>query len=200
MFQNKLVKPLVGILSLLILSSCGAEGLGGGVAEFKTVLVSASATTTSLESDVLTGNTCTASGSTGGTVETDSVDVTITSDIYPGLAASAGLPVAIDGYTVQYIPDNTHSTEPPPALAGLSGSFIGQTVQPGGSLTIPVEVTSQAMKSKLIIDNIIPACSGKIHAYFAIITFNAVELNGAGSTRKNIGPISLNVAFADRIQ
>jgi archaellum component FlaF (FlaF/FlaG flagellin family) len=199
MFQNKLVKPLVGIFSLLILSSCGAEGPGGGVAEFKTVSVSASAATTSLESDVKTGNTCTGSVSNGaGSFVTDRVDVTVTSTLYPGLAASAGLLVAIDGYTVQFIPDNSHSTEPPPAIVNPpSGTNLGFIVNPGATITIPVDVGSQAMKIKLVNDAIIPECSGKIHAYFAIITMNAVEI-GTG-TRKNIGPISLNIAFADRI-
>jgi hypothetical protein len=196
MFRNNLVKLLVGIFSLLILSSCGAEGPGGGVTEFKTVTVSASAVTTSLESDVLTGNTCIAP-ILPGTVETDSIDVTLTSTLYPGLAATAGLPVAIDSYTVQFTPDNSHSTEPPPALAGLIGSNLGQTVLPGGTLSLPVDVGSQAIKFRLLNNGIIPACSGKIHAYFAIITLNAVEI-GTG-TRKNIGPISLNIAFADRL-
>ncbi len=195
MFRNNLVKPLVGIFSLLILASCGGENPGGGVAEFKTVSVSASALTTSLESDVLTGNTCTGSGSIGGSIETDNVDVKITSTRYPGLDSNAGLPVAIDSYTVQFLPDASHSTEPPPPLAALVGSILGQTVQPNGTLTIPVGVASQAMKS-ILLSGAIPRCSGVIHAYFATITFSGVEI-GTG-TRNNIGPISLNVAFADR--
>jgi hypothetical protein len=194
-FRNNLVKYFVGALSLLILTSCGGEGPGGGVAEFKTVSISATALTPSLESDVLTGNTCSGSVSTGGTVSTDSVDVEITSTLYPGI--TSGLPVAIDSYSVQFAPDNSHSTEPPPALAGLSGSTLGQTVQPNNALTIPVGVASQSMKFKLINDGVIPPCSAIIHAYFATITLSAVEV-GSG-TRKNIGPISLNVAFADRI-
>jgi hypothetical protein len=187
---------VLGIYSMLMLSSCGGSP-GGGVAEFKTVSVSASASTTSLESDVLTGNTCTGSSSTGGTFVTDSVDVTIKSTLYPGLATEAGKPVAIDSYTVQFVPDNANSTEPPPPLAGFSGSTLGQTVTPGGSIPIKVVVGSQAIKMKLVNDGIIPACSGKIHAYFAIITMSGVE-DGTG-TRNEIGPTSLNIAFADRI-
>jgi hypothetical protein len=197
MTLKRTLLAVLGIYSVLILASCGEEGLGGGVAEFKTVLVSAVAKTSSLESDVLTGNTCTGSVSAGGTVETDSVDVTITSTLYPGL--TSGLPVKIDSYTVQFTPNNSLSTEPAPPLAGVSGSFIGQTVVPGVPLPLTVIVGSQAMKNTLL-SSTIPPCSGVIHAYFAIITFNAVEINGAGSTRKNIGPISLNVAFADRVK
>jgi hypothetical protein len=197
MSLKRTLVAVLGVYSVLMLSSCGGSP-GGGVAEFKTVRVSAAALTTSLESDVLTGNTCTGSVTNGaGSVVPDSVDVAINSDIYPGLAATAGLPVAIDSYTVQFIPDNSHSTEPPPSLAGLNGSNLGQIVDPGGTLTFAVEVASQAMKLKLINDGIIPTCSGKIHAYFAIITFSGVEV-GTG-TRNDIGPISLNVAFADRI-
>lgn len=179
---------------MLLLSSCGSESPGGGTTEFKTTSISASPSTTRIESDLSTGNTCTNGASTGGTFVTDSIDVSVKSTLYTG--ATSGLPVAIDSYTVEFVPNATLSTSPPPTLSKITGTLIGQSVQPGGTLSIPVAVAPEALKLTLVNNGTIPLCSGTVYAYYALISFNSVEV-GTG-TRNTIGPISLDLVFADR--
>src|SRR6266540_2470154 len=114
---------LMAISFLLSLSSCGGGTTGSGVAELKTVTVSAQSSTTLLESDILTGNSCSTTGSTGGTYSTDLVPVTITSSVYPNFSGTASS-VQIDGCTITYAPANSLS----PALPAQNVTSIGTTV------------------------------------------------------------------------
>ena len=191
---RKLLHVVVAVYSMVLLTSCGSDSPGGGTSEFKTISISASASTTRLESDLLTGNTCTNSVSSGGTFSTDSVDVNIVSTAYPGITTA--LPVAIDSYTIDFIPNASMSTGTPPALSRLSGSSLGQSISAGGSLTIPVAIVPEALKVNLVNNGTIGLCSGTVYAYYALITFQGIEV-GTG-TRNSIGPISLDVVFADR--
>lgn len=175
--------------AFLLLSSCGGS-LGGGLGEFKTVTVSASAKTPRLEADVLTGNTCAATVSTGGTYVTESVDVDIKSTVYPKLTGQA-LSVSIDGVTISYMPANSAT----PALADQFITTLGTTVTPGGSATIPVPVAKDIVKLSLVNEKNLQLCSTAYYEYYVTITFDALEI-GSG-TRKKIST-SLNVAFADR--
>jgi hypothetical protein len=179
----------VGVIVAFTLASCGEGSLGGGTGEFQTVLVSAQTATTRLESDVLTGNTCSATGSTGGQFSTDSVDVKVTSDLYP--RQTTGLNVAIDKVTVHFDPASTAS----PQLADFSISTIGTTIAPGSNVTISVPVAPEIFKSKLVNEKGLQLCSNALFEYFVTITFEGVEL-GTGA-RKGV-TTSLNVAFADR--
>jgi ribosomal protein L31 len=181
-------KALATCHAFLLLSSCGGS-LGGGVEEFKTVMVSATAKTSRLESDVLTGNTCGATGSTGGTYATDNVDVDIKSTLYPKLTGQA-LSVRIDRVTISYTPANTSSPALPDQFLTLS-----DTVTPGGTLTLPVPVAKDILKLSLVNDKNLQLCSTAYYEYYVTITFDALEIGS--STSKRIST-SLNVAFADR--
>lgn len=189
MKQGIVVRWLVLSSFLLSLASCGGS-TGGGVAEFKTVTVAAQSGTTRLESDVLTGNSCTVDGSTGGEYATDNVSVTITSTIYPGFSGTAS-PVKIDSYTITFSPANSSS----PALPAINGSIIGTTIPAGGSLVLPIAVAPEILKYSLMNDKNLQACTATMFQYYVLITFNGLEVNTG--TRVTF-ETSLNVAFADR--
>ena len=192
MYRLTLPKLLPLLSSFLILSSCGGGSTtGGGVADFKTVTVAAHASTPRLESDVLKGNTCSATGSTGGTFVTDNVDVTINSTTYPGFSGTTSS-VEIDSYTVKFTPANAVS----PPLADLHGSIIGSTVSADGSLSIPIAVAPDILKFSLINDKNLQPCSATMYEYFVTISFNGLELN---TGKRSTFETSLNVAFADRV-
>jgi ribosomal protein L31 len=184
-----ILKALVTCQAFLLLSSCGGS-LGGGVEEFRTVTVSATAKTPRLESDVLKGNTCVGTDSTGGTFATDTVDVDIKSAIYPKFTGQA-LSVRIDRVTISYAPANTSSPALPDQFLTLS-----DTVTPGGTVTIPVPVAMEKVKISLVNEKGLQLCStASIYEYYVTITFDALEI-GTG-TRRRI-PAELSVAFADR--
>jgi hypothetical protein len=175
--------------SLLLLTSCGDNSLGGGVGEFNTVTVTAVPATVRLESDVVTGNTCSDIGSTGGTFKTDTVKVTIKSTAYQGILNP--MVIALDKYTVKFTPVGANT----PALDSITGSMIGNQVSATSPLTIDIPVATDGLKVKLVNEKGLTLCSTKIYEYFATITFDALEL-GTGQ-RKSI-ETSLNIAFADR--
>jgi hypothetical protein len=175
------------------LLSCGGGNLGGGVGEFASVLVKASADISKnpFEVNVLTGNTCAGDVSTGGTFVTDSADVTLTSTPFTGLTGQAS-PIFIDSYTVTFTPADPTS----PALPPLDVSTIGTSIAAGGSLTMPVAIAPFTLKSSLVIDKGLQPCSLTTFKYFATITFKARELNTGKSA--NI-VTSLTVVFADLV-
>jgi hypothetical protein len=181
-------KALVTCHAFLLLSSCGGS-LGGGVEEFKTVTVSATAKTSLLESDVLTGNTCVGTDSTGGGAVTEYVDVDIKSTLYPKLTGQA-LSVRIDRIPISYAPANTSSPALPDQFLTLS-----DTVTPGGTVTIPVPVAMAKVKLSLVNEKGLQLCSTAYYEYYVTISFDALEIGT--DTRKRIST-SMNVAFADR--
>jgi hypothetical protein len=190
MLFKRSAKVVLAIITTVCISSCGGESPGGGTSEFKTVSISSAAKSVSLDSDILKGNTCTNGVSAGGTVIADSVDFTFTSKVYTGV--TTGLPVAIDSYTIEYVANPSASTSTPvPVVASVSGSILGQTISPGGSLTVPVNVVTIPIKESIAISR----CVGPLYSYYALVRFSAVEV-GTG-TRSTIGPISLNINIAD---
>ncbi|MFZ3208941.1 MAG: hypothetical protein WA140_08905 [Geobacteraceae bacterium] len=182
-------KALATCHAFLLLSSCGGS-LGGGVEEFRTVTVSATAKTPRLESDVLTGNSCGETGSTGGTFVTDIVDVDIKSTIYPKFTGQA-LSVSIDSVTISYAPYSSGA----PALSDQFIATLGTAVAPGGTVSIPVPVAKDIVKLSLVNEKGLQLCSTAYYEYYVTISFDALEI-GSG-TRKRIST-GLNVAFADR--
>lgn len=172
----------------MLLSSCGMDNSVGGVTQFKTSSASATASTTRLEADLITGNTCT-DPVTPGTIVTETVNFTInTTSSVSGTAKP--LPIKITGWTVSYVPKNAGI----PALDPLTApaSII---INPSGSATIAVPVTTDLQKVNLIIANPSLPCSLNIYQYDVLVTFDAVEVGMEGS--KTI-TASLVMAMADR--
>lgn len=181
---------LCGVCTIVALTSCGEEELGGGIGEFTTVNATAVAETVRLESDLLTGNTCAAGVSTGGTFSTDTVNV----DFKSTELTSNPLNLLISRITVRYLPINTGTT---PALPDLVIT-TGQTVLPDETVTIAVPVVPESYKLALAsrTTQSLAACSGTLFEYFVQITFEVSEPGGNGKTR-NV-TTGLNVAIADR--
>jgi hypothetical protein len=175
----------------LLLLSCGGGSLGGGVGEFMTVFVSAQASTPRLESNVINGNTCSDTGSTGGSFATDNITATVTSTVFPGLTGQSS-PIFIDSYTVSFTPVDSVS----PALSPINASLIGTTVPAGGSASIAVAVAPDTLKLSLVNDKNLQPCSTTVYQYFATITFHALELF---TNKRSDITTSLTVAFADRV-
>lgn len=184
-------KRLAIFSAFVALSACGGGDIAGGTTEFDTVMLSAQTATLRLESDVLTGNTCTDGNSADGLYSSDYVNVSVKSTIYPKFTGTAS-PVAIDSYTVEFMPVNTVS----PQLPSKTFSTMGTTVSAGGTVTIPVAVATEDMKYNTLVlqKNLLP-CSGTIYEYYVKVTFNAVETFGG---KRGSVSASLNVAFADR--
>lgn len=188
--KQRITRLLPAVFSLLLLSSCGSDSMGTGVAEFKTVMVAAQAGTPRLESDILTANSCGTTGSTGGAVETDNVDVTVTSTEYPNFTGTRSA-VLIDKYTVSYTPANSVS----PALPVQNGTTT-IPVAAGGSVAIDVAVVPDSLKLSLLNNNNIQPCSITIFNYYVTVTFEGLELN-TGERKSFIA--TLNLEIADRI-
>lgn len=176
--------------TLVALSSCGGGDLGAGIGEFATVNATAVAKTPRLESDILTGNACT-TVSTGGTIETDNVDVDFTST--PQFATGA-LNLVVTRITVHYLPAN------PATTPALPDSFLNtnQTVAPGSTFTFTVPVLTEAQKTALLnrTTSPMPLCSSTVFEYYVDIIFETTEPGGIGKTR-NI-TAKMNMAVADR--
>jgi len=180
-----------GLSMVAALTSCGEEDLGGGIGEFTTVRASATALTNRLEADLITGNTCSTAGSTGGTFLTESVDVEFTST---ELFSTGALDLVISSITVQYTPVN------PATTPDLPDYFIAttETVGPGDAVTIPVAVMTDSYKQDLFLrpTQNLTACSGVIYKYYVDVIFEVSEPGGNGKTR-NVST-RLNVEIADR--
>lgn len=188
--HNKIITKILLLASIsILLFSCGSQqSAGGGVTEFKTSYLTATAATTRLEADLITGNTCSATASTGGTIVTEAVDFTITAT--STVTTSTPLPVTITGYTVTFVPKNAGT----PALTPLTGT-TSQIINPSGVATISVPITTDLQKVNLISANTSLPCSLNIYQYDVYVTFSAVEVGINGS--KSV-TASLVMAMADR--
>lgn len=181
-----------GVSALVALTSCGSEDLGAGIGEFTTVNASVVADTNRLESDISTGNACTNGTSTGGTIETDSVNVVVTSTAQ---FATGALNLKIGRIIVRYQPKNPATTPP---LDDYIIPASNQTVLPNTSATIPVAVLPDSYKVALLTRSTLNLnlCSLDIFEYFVTILVEVSEPGGNGKVREV--PTSLTVAIADR--
>lgn len=188
---KKFAMLFCGVCTIVALTSCGGGDLGGGVGEFTTVNATAVAKTGRFESDIVTGNTCSDSASTGGTVETDNVDVDFTSTAQ---FASGALNLVISKITIRYTPVNAATTP------GIPDTFLNttQTVAPDSTVTIPVPVLTEAQKMALLNRTTLPMplCSGTVFEYYVDIIFEASEPGGNGKVRSITA--KTNLAVADR--
>lgn len=187
---NKLIRA--ALLSVAIMASvtgCGSgSDIGGGTSEFKTVIATAVPSTTRLEADLITGNTCSATGSTGGTIATETIDFTISTRA----VSSPALPISITGYTVSYIPKNAGV----PALTPITSPFGPIVINPGSSAIISAQVITDQQKRDMIAADTSFPCSLLIHQYDVSVRFNAAEIGADDSAKLITG--STVMAVADR--
>lgn len=189
MHKKTIMKSLLTIALVTSFTACGGgDDLGGGLAEFKTVTATALPSTTRLEADLITGNTCTDTGTEGGTVSTESIDFNISTT-----AVSANpLSISITGYTVSYVPKNAGV----PPLTPITSAYGPVVITPGSSATISVPVITDLQKIDMIGANLSLPCSLSIYQYDVAVTFNAAEI-GAGDSSKTIKGFTV-MALADR--
>ncbi|WP_224957629.1 hypothetical protein [Geomonas subterranea] len=179
------------VCSTAILTSCGGGDIGGGVGEFTTVNATATAINNNFESDIVTGNVCTAGVSTGGTVQTDNVDVDFTSKAQ---FSTGALNLAISKITIHYTPA-PGGTVPAPALLDSYVSF-NQTVAPNATVTIPVPILTRDQKLLLLnrATQAMPVCSGTTFRYYVDIIFEVSEPGGNGQVKPVTARTTLDVA------
>ncbi|WP_136514257.1 hypothetical protein [Geomonas edaphica] len=188
---KRLALFLCSACAIAVLSSCGAGDVGGGVGEFTTVNASATALTNRLESDILTGNTCSASVSTGGNIVTDTTDVDFKST---ALYTTGALKLVISKITIQYTPVNPATTPDIPD----SYLNVSQQVDPGTTSTISVPVLTEAQKLALLnrTSLAMPVCGSTVFEYYVNIVFEASEIGGNGDVHNVTA--RMNLAVADR--
>ena len=183
------MKVIICLGSFLMLSSCGSDNAGGGAAEFTTVFVTAAAKTLRLESDVITGNTCTNNVTTGGTVSTDTVDVDLVSTKYQNVTIPA-LPVRVFKATVSYAPRNSVSPAIPDQPFNVPDDILP------GTTTIQVPVVPESLKIQLVNNLNLQPCSTTVYEYYVTINFTGTEVGGSGPSRDF--STNMNIAIADR--
>ncbi len=187
-FRN--ILGLMMIPAILFIQSCGSAG--GGITTLNTSMVSATVDTLVLDSDVVswvdsTGAKATACASTSqaATPAADSINMTIVSKTYSNTASTA-LPVRIGNVTISYSPANTTT----PAMAS-EYQTVGQIIQPGASLTVPVRISSQEQKIRL---QSVLSCSATIYNYYVTLTADVTEI---GTDKKGTVTTNMQLRFAD---
>ena len=176
---RKIIFLLVGVLSLG-LCSCGGSDSGGTITP----------STVSVDSDVAkwTGTPC-VTGSTY-TVTPDVVNVTL--NTFPPPPGSTGVTsekVVIKSASIVYTPANTNS----PSLPAQFMALTGQMADLGSSVTVPVTVAPQDLKSSPVLNSL--GCTNTIYSYYVTITFNCdyyIANNNPFSVSSQI-----NMRFAD---
>ena len=177
------------LLIALTCSSCG--NVSGSTTLLETVMVTSMAKLDSLETDILKGNTCTGTVSSGGTYITDTIPVDIISKSYDN--ATRKSLVTINSIKISYSKYNTSTSIPL-----LPDQFdSGVTVLPDTTVTLNVKVAPDSLKLYLVNTLNFNLCTVDYWEYYATITFDAVE---SYSNRKaDIKPVIVKVAFADRV-
>ncbi len=183
---------LLAIAYSALLTSCGGGGgAGGGAGELKTVYLVPSISISRLESDVNTGTDCSVSPPIPGTYATDTVDVTISSNLYPNI--TSGKYVSVDSATITYTGANASGVAHPLPTDYLS--ITGATIAPGSNVSISVPVAKDILKYDLVNRYGLQLCSAQYYEYYVTITFDCLEI---GTDKRTTVTARLNVAFADR--
>ncbi|MEI7815990.1 MAG: hypothetical protein WCI45_02250 [Desulfuromonadales bacterium] len=171
---------------VLFLGLLGCGNSTGSSTDLNTVYLAVSPSSSRLEADVLTGNSCT---NGGGTYTTESIPITITSTAYS--TALVKSPVTINNIKVSYSKYNTNSTAP----TLLDQYDTGLTINPDEVKTFNVNVATDKLKLDLVQTYNFNLCSLDYWEYYATITFSGVE----DYTKKSFSFSTIvKVAFADR--
>lgn len=175
----------------LLLVSCGENA--SGVAEFKTInaTVTVDPAQNPLLSDLATwtGDPC-AQDSTY-TVTNDLVDVTVTST--KNIANGTSLPLILQKVTITLTPADTISPPLPSLYTPSYQNLNGIILQPGESLSLPIEVATHMLKQYFGTAMLCTAFS-PVYTYNATLTFDAVEQGTGENGSMSAG---MTVRFAD---
>lgn len=173
------------LAGLMLLYGCGSGS--GSTTVLNTVSLSVQPQTNRLESDVLTGNKCTSSVSSGGTYSTDTISV----DVVSTAAANAlkPSPVTIQRVTLAFTPAISSA----PVIATYYDT--GFVVPPNGTTTALVHITDK-LKYDLVNSYGFQPCSADYFEYNVTMTFEGVEDYSNQSVSFST---QVKVAFADRV-
>ena len=175
----KSILPLICCAgALFALTSCGSTNPGSGVATFKTVTVTGSALTPLAPVSLFTGTTCSNDVHSGIVTLTNApVIITLNSTVYRQAnvnQVATGEPVTIIGYSISYAPINGG-----PAISDPKGgnASLG-SIPPGGSLAVPISITSLTTEGILQNDPNLSKCAPLSYDYDVTVTFTGNELSG----------------------
>jgi hypothetical protein len=174
------------ILFICIGLSFGFFGCGSSEGELSTSTITATVDTAVMDSDIIKWTDQKAC--TGASIPpADSVNVSVVSKAYSN-TGSMGLPIRIESATISYTPANSSTPAMPSEF-----QTIGSTIANGSTVTVPVRVSTQEQKERLI--NAL-ACGGPIYNYYTKITLNISEI---GTDKKTTTDVSMQLRFADFI-
>lgn len=157
------------LFCIIFINSCGSE-VGGGAQYFSTVIVTVSTDTTILDSDIATwkdtngDNIC-----DSYTVSSNNVSVTIDSlelSTSPNLIPSG---VRIENVSIEYTPADKVTPQ-----LGKEYLALGQSIPPGGSITLDIMVMSQKQKQSSPLNKLISGTD--MYKYYVRLIFNGVEV------------------------
>ena len=182
MKKRVLVASLMVLLSVVLFSCGGGGGVGGGAEVFKTVTLTAQSSVNILDSDVAKHSANCDPVTDVPTYTADDVEVEIASTLNPGQPSSiTGSAVRLESVKVKYKPATDTSkplTEQKYALSTI--------VPANGSITVPIRVASQSMKSSIPLSELIsqdstatpPIClSNGTFSYFVTLEFEGTEID-----------------------
>lgn len=176
------------IMLLSMTLCCGLFGCGtpGPSSELTTVYLTATPSSSRLEADVLTGNSCSAGG---GKYQTETIPIVVTSTAYAN--ATDKYPVTINSIKISYSKADPTSAAPSLPIHYDSGLMIN----PGESKTFDVTVAPDNLKADMVNNYGFNLCSLDYWQYYATITISGFENY---SNREVSIVTSVTVAFADR--
>lgn len=178
------------LLLLCVALSCSMFGCGGGAsgstATLERMYLTWSPSVSRIESDIVTGNTC--SPVTSGNIVTDKISLTVISTAYPNSIAPSN--ITIQSSSIIYKPINTLASAHP--LQNQPGATI--TLLPGTN-TFDIAIAPRDLKVQML-NSGFPTCTTDTWNYWAEITFSGVEdLSGRTFTQK----VVVEVSFGDSL-
>ncbi|HBG08262.1 MAG: hypothetical protein A2075_06795 [Geobacteraceae bacterium GWC2_58_44] len=188
-YLGSFVLPL---LALAVLTSCGGgDSKADGVAEFATVVATASGPGGPLDSDVATWVIASTGAAApvacvAGTVPTtapDSVDYTFNSARYSAPGSTSTITpssLVITRITLTFTPANTFSPALPPIFQTQFLSAAQPVILPDSSLVLPLRIVSNELKEFFLMglgSQSIDCDNRATYSYRAVVSFEAVEVN-----------------------
>lgn len=172
---------ILSIIAAIIMTGCGStEGT------LNTSMATATLGTVLLDSDVAKWTSGPPVCTGGSTPAPDDVNATVTVTSYAN-STGKSLPVRIEKATIYYTPANSVTPSISPVYQA-----IGQVVQPGSSLTIPVRVATTELKEQF---QPTLACASPIYNYYVNVVFDLSEIGGKSTSITT----SMQLRFADWI-
>jgi hypothetical protein len=188
MLKKLVVAVLISACTVTALTGCG-NNKAAGTAELATQYVTATPTSSTIDSDVV---------SSTGTFAPDDVSYTLNSTLYntPNTGSSSTITASdlvVSRVTLTLNPANT-DTPALPLLYQTQYLGGGQRIPAGGSAIVPVRLVSQTLK-KFLFDGPFTTNPNAFLTYRATVSFEVLEVNtNRVSTITAPGFVQVNIA------